>query len=220
MARGTSTSSSSARTPRAPTSAAGGNFKKGTPDEVAHPGRHLDAQGRRADHPPRVRVRAPTAGEARSSCPTSPTRCASSEISGSATFAEVARGVSRTSRPRPLRRRALHADGEGPEPVRRHRDEQHVRRHRDGPRAALQGGLGMAASGNIHPGTRLDVRAGPRLRAQVRRDRHALTPSARSCTAALMLDHLGHAAGGRGRRSRRRGLRAAKAAARPTSEAP
>ena len=34
-ARRTSTSSSSARTPRARTSASGGNFKKGTPDEVA-----------------------------------------------------------------------------------------------------------------------------------------------------------------------------------------
>ena len=30
---------------------------------------------------------------------------------------------------------------------------------------ALQGGLGMAASANLHPGTDLDVRAGARLRA-------------------------------------------------------
>ncbi len=35
--------------------------------------------------------------------------------------------------------------------------------------ATFQGGLGMAASGNIHPGADLDVRAGPRIGAEVRR---------------------------------------------------
>ena len=34
--------------------------------------------------------------------------------------------------------------------------------------ATFQGGLGMAASGNIHPGTDVDVRAGARLGAEVR----------------------------------------------------
>ena len=38
--------------------------------------------------------------------------------------------------------------------------------------ATFQGGLGMAASGNIHPGQDLDVRAGARLGAEVRRQEH------------------------------------------------
>ena len=47
--------------------------------------------------------------------------------------------------------------------------------------AALQGGLGLAASGNLHPGTDVDVRAGARVgaaaRGQERREpdgRHSL----------------------------------------------
>ena len=46
--------------------------------------------------------------------------------------------------------------------------------------AALQGGLGMAASGNIHPGQDLDVRAGARQRARSTPGRTSRTPSARS----------------------------------------
>ena len=38
--------------------------------------------------------------------------------------------------------------------------------------ATFQGGLGMAASGNIHPGQDVDVRAGARLGAEVRREEH------------------------------------------------
>ena len=38
--------------------------------------------------------------------------------------------------------------------------------------ATFQGGLGMAASGNIHPGQDVDVRAGPRFGAEVRRKEH------------------------------------------------
>ena len=37
--------------------------------------------------------------------------------------------------------------------------------------AGLQGGLGMAASGNIHPGKDVDVRTGARLRAAACRER-------------------------------------------------
>ena len=38
--------------------------------------------------------------------------------------------------------------------------------------ATFQGGLGMAASGNIHPGPDVDVRAGARIGAQIRRPEH------------------------------------------------
>ena len=38
--------------------------------------------------------------------------------------------------------------------------------------ATFQGGLGMAASGNLHPGQDVDVRAGPRIGAEVRRKEH------------------------------------------------
>ena len=38
--------------------------------------------------------------------------------------------------------------------------------------ATFQGGLGMAASGNIHPGQDVDVRAGPWLGAEVCRKEH------------------------------------------------
>ena len=55
--RRTWTSWCSARTPRACTSMMGGNFKKGTADEVATDSRPQHPQGRRAHHPPRLRVR-------------------------------------------------------------------------------------------------------------------------------------------------------------------
>ena len=66
--------------------------------------------------------------------------------------------------------------------------------------AAIQGGMGMAASGNLNP-TRQDgqhVRAGARQRAGHRRARVGRTRSRRSCRVAMMLDFLEPAAGGRG----------------------
>jgi 3-isopropylmalate dehydrogenase len=54
--------------------------------------------------------------------------------------------------------------------------------------ATLQGGLGMAASGNIHPG-RVSISTGPRLRAQVRRDRPVSLR--RDPAMALLLGYVG-----------------------------
>ena len=59
--------------------------------------------------------------------------------------------------------------------------------------AGLQGGLGMAASGNIHPGKDVDVRAGARLRPADRRGRIMANPFGAILTAAMMLRHLGFA---------------------------
>ena len=50
----------------------------------------------------------------------------------------------------------------------------------------------MAASGNIHPGPDLHVRAGPRVGAEVRRTGKA-NPFGAILTAGLLLEHLGHA---------------------------
>ena len=88
--------------------------------------------------------------------------------------------------------------------------------------AVLQGGMGLAASGNLNP-TRdgpQHVRAGPRLGPRHRRARGSPTRSPRCLSVAMMLDHLGAAASGRpgppGRRPRPR-RRAARGP--PTSEA-
>ena len=56
--------------------------------------------------------------------------------------------------------------------------------------ATFQGGLGMAASGNIHPGQDVDVRARSRIGAEVRGKEHR-EPDRRDCSAALMLETLG-----------------------------
>ena len=50
--------------------------------------------------------------------------------------------------------------------------------------ATFQGGLGMAASGNIHPGQDVDVRAGSRFGAEVRREEHR-QPDRRDCVRCL-----------------------------------
>ena len=69
------------------------------------------------------------------------------------------------------------------------RDLEHVRRHRHRPRRpALQGGLGMAASGNIHPGPPEPLRARARLvaaaRGQERRQPDGRDPHRRrSCSS-------------------------------------
>ena len=56
--------------------------------------------------------------------------------------------------------------------------------------AALQGGLGMAASANVHPGQDVDVRAGARLRAAAGREERR-QPDGRGAVGGLMLAHLG-----------------------------
>ncbi len=67
--------------------------------------------------------------------------------------------------------------------------------------ATFQGGLGMAASGNIHPGPDVDVRAGARLGAEVRREEHR-EPDRRDRVGGADAGDAGH-----DRRSRRRSMR-------------
>ena len=93
---------------------AGGHFKKGTPDEVADPGGRLDAQGRRADHPLRVRVRADAAAGKRVVMSDKSNAMRFVGDLWQRTFAEVAREYPGHRGLAPLRRRALHADGQGP----------------------------------------------------------------------------------------------------------
>ena len=77
--------------------------------------------------------------------------------------------------------------------------------------AAVTGGIGLAASGNINPDRTdpVDVRAGARLGARHRRAAAVPTRPPRSSPPALLLDHLGHAdaaaarRGGGDRRPRR-----------------
>ena len=55
---------------------------------------------------------------------------------------------------------------------------------------ALQGGLGMAASGNIHPGQDVDVRAGARIGAAAR-GKNIANPIGAILSTALLLETLG-----------------------------
>ena len=59
--------------------------------------------------------------------------------------------------------------------------------------AAIVGGLGLAASGNIHPGALLAVRAGARLGAR-HRGQGVANPLGAISSMAMMLEHLGEAA--------------------------
>ncbi len=72
--------------------------------------------------------------------------------------------------------------------------------------AALQGGLGMAASGNLHPG-RVSMFEPVHGSAPKYAGTGKANPFGAILTAALLLDHLGHARRGRGRRVRRGGVR-------------
>ena len=70
--------------------------------------------------------------------------------------------------------------------------------------AAITGGIGLAASGNLDVSRHqpVDVRAGARLGARHRRHRASPTRPPRSCRWRMLLDHLGLAS--RGRRGRGR----------------
>ena len=57
--------------------------------------------------------------------------------------------------------------------------------------AMIQGGMGIAAGGNINPAGRVDVRADRRLRAEVHRARTSSTRWPRSAAGQMMLEHLG-----------------------------
>ena len=169
-ARETSTSSSSARTPRAPTSARAGISRRERRDEVAV---QEDVSTRKGVE--RIIRYAFEFASARGR-----RRVVMSDKSNAMrfvgdlwqrTFAEVAREYPGDRGLAPLHRRALHADGQGPAAVRGHRDQQHVRRHRDRSR---RGAPGRPRDGGVRQPpsrARLDVRAGARLRAEVRRDR-------------------------------------------------
>ena len=159
---------------------AGRQLQEGNAGRGRRPGGRLDAQGRRADHPLRVRVRAGARAQAgrdvrqvqRDALRRRP--LAADVLRRSAQEYPGHRGVA------PLRRRALHADRPGSAAVRRDRDEQHVRRHRDGPR---RGAAGRPRHGRLRqhpPGPRLDVRAGPRLGARSTPAPARRIPSARS----------------------------------------
>ena len=67
--------------------------------------------------------------------------------------------------------------------------------------ATFQGGLGMAASGNLHPGQDVDVRAGARLGAEVRRQEH------RESDRRHLVDGADAGDGGDERRSGSRSMR-------------
>ena len=60
--------------------------------------------------------------------------------------------------------------------------------------AMIQGGMGIAAGGNINPAGRLDVRADRRHRAEVHRPERHQPASRRSAPAQMMLEHLGETA--------------------------
>ena len=68
---------------------------------------------------------------------------------------------------------------------------------------ALQGGLGMAASGNIHPG-RTSLFEPVHGSAPPLAGKNVANPMGAILSSALMLETLGHARRGRGRRTRRR----------------
>ena len=72
------------------------------------------------------------------------------------------------------------ADGQGPRAVPGHRDQQHVRRHRDRPRRGAAGRARHGGLGQHPPRPGLDVRARPRLGAEVTPGRTTPTRWARS----------------------------------------
>ncbi len=80
-------------------------------------------------------------------------------------------GVPADRAPPPLRRRPDHADGAAAGELRRHRHQQHVRRHRHRPRRRAAGRPRRRRLGQPPPRRGLDVRAGARLGAEVRRHR-------------------------------------------------
>ena len=190
---GTSTSSSSARTPRAPTSASAATSRRARPTR---------SRSRRTS--PRARASSGSSGyafehartrgaKAASSCPTSPTRCASSGDLWQRAFAEVARGYPDIRVVAPLRRRAVHAARSGiPAQF-----DVIVTNNMFGDivDGSGRGAAGGPRDGRIrqHPSRPgLDVRAGARLGAQVRRDGQGEPlrrdpDRRRSCST-----HLGH----------------------------
>ena len=56
--------------------------------------------------------------------------------------------------------------------------------------AMIQGGMGIAAGGNINPAGRIDVRADRRLRPKYT-GKNVINPLAAICAAAMMMEHLG-----------------------------
>ena len=133
------------------------------------PGGRLDPQGRRADHPVRVRVRPRPRTAARRDV-RQVERDAVRRRSLAAGLRRRREGFPRDRGVAPLHRRALHADGQGSPAVRGHRHEQHVRGHRDGSR---RGAAGRPGHGGVrqHPsGPCVHVRAGARVGAEVRRN--------------------------------------------------
>ena len=146
---------------------------RGRPPEKRHarrgrgPGRRLHAQGGRAHPAGRLRVRARPGPQARRHVG----QVQRHAVRRRPLAAELRRrgpGVSRDRGLAPLHRRALHADGQGSPPVRGHRDQQHVRRHRDRSRRGAAGRARDGGLGQHPPRPRLDVRAGARVGAQVR----------------------------------------------------
>ncbi len=219
LGRRTSTSSSSARTPRAPTSGAGGTSRRARPTR---------SRSRRTSR----RARASSASSATPSSTRGPggrSRVVMSDKSNAMrfvgdlwqrAFAEVAREYPDIEAVPPLHRRPLHADGQGSAAVRRDRHEQHVRRHRDGPGRRApgrprHGRLGQhpsrAASSMFEP----VHGSAPKYAGTGRAN-----PFGAILTAALLLEHLGHAAEAAAVEPAVARLRARRGGARPTSAAP
>ena len=92
------------------------------------------------------------------------------------------------------RRRLLHVDGEEPRVFRRDRDDEHVRRHHHRPgRASLQGGMGVAAGGNINPqpgGTSMFEPMGGS--APKYTGKNVINPIAAISATAMLLEHSGY----------------------------
>ena len=171
---------------------AGGHLKKGTARRGGDAGGRVDAQGRRADHPLRVRVRE----DAR------PKRVVMSDKSNAMrfvgdlwqrTFHEVAReypGIEASH---------LYIDALCMQLIKDPRQfEVIVTNNMFGDiatdlGAALQGGLGMAASGNLHPG-RVSMFEPVHGSAPKYAGTGKANPFGAILTAGLMLEHLGHAA--------------------------
>ena len=179
--RTTSTSSSSARTPKGVYVGVGGRFKAGTHRRNRGAGRNQHLQGRQSHHPPRVRVRA-----RRTAC----RRVCMADKSNAMThghalwqrvFEEVAAEYPGDSAHAPVHRRARDVPDQGSRSVRGHRHQQPVRRHRHRHRRRAAGRPRHGGVGQHSSRPDVAVRAGARIGAAAGRARTSPTRSARFC---------------------------------------
>ena len=169
-ARRTSTWSSSARTPRAPTSASAASSRRGRPTRSPCRRRSTPARAWSGSSAPPSSTRSRTAAEKVCMADKSNVMRYGHDL-WQRTFAEVAAEFPEIEAAPHVRRRADHADGARAGELRRHRHQQHVRRHHHRPRRRVPGRARAWPPRQHPPRTDLDVRAGSRLGPEVRRHR-------------------------------------------------